>query len=288
MEAIIWMQQFANPILDILAQAITILGEDVFAILVCALYLWCIDQNFGYRAGFVMIASGTINGVLKNIFKIPRPWERNFPGYMDPLRKSTATGYSFPSGHSQSGAVVMGMLCKRWKKTAVRIALVALALLIGISRIYCRVHTWQDVAMGLALGFTCVFALDALCVFLMKKSPWTMLWMLLPTAVFMILFPVEGVYKMCGMLAAVAVGYGVERTYIQYDVKAKLPVQILKMAVGLGITLAIKSGLKPIIGDSLAADAFRYFCIGMFVCCGAPALFQWAAKLWEKHHAARV
>ena len=288
MEAIIWMQQFATPVLDVIAQAITILGEDVLAIIVCAIYLWCVDRNYGYRMGFVLIGGGTINGVLKNIFKIPRPWERNYPGYMNPLRQSTATGYSFPSGHSQTGATLAGMLCKRWKNNILRIALIVLSLLVGLSRIYCRVHTWQDVVCGLALGYICVFALDALCVFLMKKNPWTMLVLLVPTALFMIFSVSENVYKMCGMLAAVAISYGIAQNFIHYDVKAKLPVQLLKLAVGLGLTMAIKSGLKPIIGESLIADAFRYFCVGMFVCCGAPALFKWVEKLWKKRHAERV
>lgn len=285
MEAIIWMQQFANPVLDVIAQAITILGEDVFAIVVCAIFLWCVDQSFGYRLGFALIAGGSLNGVLKNIFKIPRPWQRDFPGYMEPLRKSTATSYSFPSGHSECGAVNMGMLCKRWKKPIVRIALIAVSLLIGLSRIYCRVHTWQDVLAGLVVGYACVFALDALWKRMTKKNPMVTLWILLPVAVMMVFFVDESVYKMCGMLAAVAVGYVIERKYIRYDVQKKLPWQIAKLVIGLGLTMAIKSGLKPIIGDSLLADTFRYFCIGMFVCCGAPALFAWLEKLWAKRKA---
>ena len=92
MEAILWMQNFANPVLDVLAQAITILGEDLVAVSVCAVFLWCVDQRYGYRLGFVLVAGAALNGVLKNIFRIPRPWQRDFPGYEPPLRQSTATG----------------------------------------------------------------------------------------------------------------------------------------------------------------------------------------------------
>ena len=278
MEAILWMQNFANPVLDVLAQAITILGEDLVAVSVCAVFLWCVDQRYGYRLGFVLVAGAALNGVLKNIFRIPRPWQRDFPGYEAPLRQSTATGYSFPSGHAQNAAMLGGMLCKKTRAAALRAVWILLVLLVGLSRIYCRVHTWQDVLGGFVAGGAAVFLLDAAAVYLMRKKPCTMLWMLVP-ALALLLVPDHDLYKTCGLLAAVSVGYTLEQRFLHYDVRAPLGVQVCKVALGLLLTALLRAGLKPLLGASLAADALRYFCVGLFVSFGAPYLF---AKLWGK------
>jgi membrane-associated phospholipid phosphatase len=71
-----------------------------------------------------------------------------------------AAGYSFPSGHALMSMTFYGLLIyliwqhvkKPWKKWALTVALALLILLIGISRIYFRVHYASDVIAGYSLG----------------------------------------------------------------------------------------------------------------------------------------
>lgn len=65
--------------------------------------------------------------------------------------------YSFPSGHTTSSFSVVGVALLRcgWP---VICGVLLLALAMGFSRIYLRVHYLSDVVAGAVLGFLCGFA----------------------------------------------------------------------------------------------------------------------------------
>jgi undecaprenyl-diphosphatase len=75
------------------------------------------------------------------------------------LRLTRATGYAFPSGHAIESMAVWGAvgillstLLDRRARVAVRISGVALALAVGLSRVYLGVHWATDVVAGWLLG----------------------------------------------------------------------------------------------------------------------------------------
>jgi undecaprenyl-diphosphatase len=80
---------------------------------------------------------------------------------------STATGFSFPSGHATQSAAVLGALAylastwtTRWRlKVAIWAAAAITVLAIGASRVYLGVHWTSDVIGGLALGALWLVAL---------------------------------------------------------------------------------------------------------------------------------
>ena len=92
-----------TPLLDTIFQLITFLAQELVIIaVICALY-WCIDKKLAVQIGFNYLCAGLLVQSLKITFRIPRPW------VLDPEFKAVessipaATGYSFPSGHTQSG-----------------------------------------------------------------------------------------------------------------------------------------------------------------------------------------
>ncbi|TGE29628.1 phosphatase PAP2 family protein [Hymenobacter metallicola] len=99
----------------------------------------------------VALGSITLNLVLKNTYQRPRPL----------LPLVSASGLSFPSGHAMISASFYGLLIYlvlthvRQHK-ALRLALVAglvgLILLIGLTRVYLRVHYASDVLAGFTAG----------------------------------------------------------------------------------------------------------------------------------------
>jgi undecaprenyl-diphosphatase len=98
--------------------------------------------------GVVAIISVLSVFILKDIFHRHRPLSPLIPG---------VTGYSFPSGHSLSGFTFSGMMIYLIYKSSIRpywkwifsTLLLLLAILIGLSRIYLRVHFPSDVIGGL-------------------------------------------------------------------------------------------------------------------------------------------
>ena len=98
----LWMLEgIRTPFLDRFMQFVTYFGQELIIIaVICALY-WCADKRFAYLLGFTYFTAGLCVQTLKITFRIPRPW------ILDPEFKAVesalpgATGYSFPSGHTQ-------------------------------------------------------------------------------------------------------------------------------------------------------------------------------------------
>lgn len=90
------------------------------------------------------------NGCLKLTFRTTRPWLRDSRVQPYGDSKITATGYSFPSGHSTFATAIFGGLAWWQKKRHKVIAIIFMAALVLtlFSRNYLGVHTPQDVAVG--------------------------------------------------------------------------------------------------------------------------------------------
>jgi membrane-associated phospholipid phosphatase len=97
-------------------------------------------------AGGVGVESALVNGPVKMLFRRARPvYEGLRPR---PLRRPLTS--SFPSGHSTSAFCAAALLSDG--DPALRPLYYGLALLVGWSRVYVRVHHASDVVGGMAIG----------------------------------------------------------------------------------------------------------------------------------------
>ncbi len=123
----------------------------VFPFLAIALYYWVFDRNGG---GWLIVSGGIsywLNGMLKLTACVYRPWIREPRIVPAGEAKLTATGYSFPSGHSTKAAIAYGgagILCLKKRKRLIGILCFIPMLLTMFSRNYLGVHTPQDVIVG--------------------------------------------------------------------------------------------------------------------------------------------
>lgn len=115
---------------------------------------WVRRRSWGSAAFLVAAQLGAI--VIYDIDKILVSRPRPAVGQL----VATATGFSFPSGHSAQVVAVWGALAlmvfpalqTKAAKIATGSAVVVLALLVGFSRVYLGVHWSTDVLGGWALG----------------------------------------------------------------------------------------------------------------------------------------
>lgn len=147
----LFFQNLRTGFLCTTAEVISFLGESVWTMILIFFVYLCIDKRKGFGLGATAMTAHYINGILKIIFRVPRPWVK-YPGEIIPLRESTATGYSFPSGHSSIAGSLYYSLYRLFKNKAVRTFSVILLVLIPLSRIYLGVHWPLDVIFGLAVG----------------------------------------------------------------------------------------------------------------------------------------
>ena len=129
------------------------LGEmDVVLIITGVLY-WCVSKEFGNYLLMGWSGNRVVNGLLKVTVCAYRPWIRDSRIIPNSEALKTATGYSFPSGHSVNAASLYGGGALRKElPRALRIALGLLVVLIAFSRIYLGVHTPQDILVGVTAG----------------------------------------------------------------------------------------------------------------------------------------
>ena len=272
MEFINFLQSFSNPVLDSIFTFITRMGEETFFMLVFILFFWCIDKGFGYRLGFAFLSSGVLNTWIKEIFRLPRPFQEH--PEIRSLRVETATGFSFPSGHTQSTATLWTSAAIRYKRAMITVAAAIFIVFVGTSRMYLGVHYPRDVVFGALLGIAWVFASNWLFDLIEGGKKALLLVFLIPAILLPIVFQTADCAKAAGTVAGFVAGYLIESKYIKFETKSSMVKQIIKLVVGLGILVLIKVGVKVILPQLMICDFFRYMLMGLWVTVGAPYLFK--------------
>lgn len=305
MDLLYFFEGLRNPVCDAFFSLITHLGEETVFIVVGILFFWCIDKWDGYYLFTVGLMGTVINQFLKLWFRIPRPWVRDPEFTIVESARAEATGYSFPSGHTQSAIGTFGGIARLNNRPWVRVLCIAACVLIPLSRMWLGVHTPADVGVSIVVGLVLVFGLYPL-VRKAQTSKTTMrllMGMLIAFAaaflVFVYIYPfpadtdpvnyehgLTNAYKMLGCLAALWLSYEVDEAYTHFDTQAVWWAQVLKLVVGLIPLLLIKSVLKApmqqLIGNVYIADGVRYFLLTAFAGCVWPLTFKFWSKLGKK------
>lgn len=282
--------------------AITYFGDEIAFLATAIILFWCVDKRSGYyvlSVGFI----GTIaNQFMKLWFRIPRPWvlDQNFT-ILEQAREA-ATGYSFPSGHTQNAVGTFGGVARSVKSKAVRIAAIAVAILVPVSRMYIGVHTPMDVLVAAAMALVLIFAIQPVVYYKNGKYFPVLLGIMTVLAVaflcFVELYPfpadidphnlasgIKNAYTLSGCLVGLLIVYIVDEKWLHFPVKAVWWAQLLKIAIGLGLVLGVKSGLKTplnaLLGESVGRAA-RYFLIVIVAGILWPLTFKWFSKLGNK------
>ncbi len=289
LELLEYFASVRTPFLSSLFQCFTLFGEELVVIIVLCLLYWCFDKELAYRVSFGFFLSGLLVQGAKVTFRIDRPWIADPQFEAVERAMKTATGYSFPSGHTQGAFALYGTLglsCTRKWQGALWFLL---ACGVGVSRLYLGVHTPLDV-----LGAAGVALLSIFLVHLLFRKNYIQEHTLLVSCVLFGLSAAVLVYvftlyhngvvdaanaadccKAAGAGLGFAVGYYLERTCIRFDPKEGGALwQICKLAVGFGVALLLKSGLKFVLGESLPADSARYFLVVLWIIAVFPFCFQ--------------
>ena len=155
-EYLLWLQgirEAAGPVVETIMNVITELGSGVVLALVPCLVYWIVDKRLGQYLLVNIAIGNNINSTVKDIACVYRPWIRDARIIPSESALENATGYSFPSGHTQGAASTFGAIAyKLRERRAVCVLLTLLVLLIAFSRNYLGVHTPQDVLVALAIG----------------------------------------------------------------------------------------------------------------------------------------
>ena len=303
MQLLYWLEGIRMPGLNEFMLAITTLGEETAFLALALIFFWCVDKRKGYYLMSVGFIGTLVNQFLKLWFRIPRPWvlDPNFT-ILEQAREA-ASGYSFPSGHTQMAVGTFGSIAASTRKRWLKVLAIALAVLVGLSRMYIGVHTPQDVLVSAVIAVVLVLVLKNVTLqdrmAGMKLLLAGMIAMALGLLAFVELYPfpadtdahnlqsgVKNAYTMIGCLSGVAIVYFAEKKYVNFSESAVGWAQILKAILGLGVVLAVKEGLRvpleALFAGHMAARAVRYFLIVIVAGLVWPMSFRWFGKLGRK------
>lgn len=267
----------------------------------CVIIFWTVDKVLGYWLISNTVSGLFINNVIKLTACVYRPWIR-WP-QLDPPERAikSATGYSFPSGHTQVASSFFGTCSlSMWKKNnAVSAFCVAVILLTAFSRNFLGVHTLTDVLTSLLISVVliavsarlfekvqkdrsllykliaagCAAAVLAIIYFTFKSYPKDYIDGVL------IVDPIEmknDGYAAAGAFLGVLAGAYIEIRFVRFATDGTLPVKILRVLCGLPfillLMLVLRKPIYSLIGT--AAGHFTIYTIAvLYLVAGYPAVF---------------
>ena len=302
MDILRFLEGLRTPALDRFFALVTHLGEETLFIVAGLVFFWCVSKKQGYYLLSVGFLGLVCNQFLKLLFRIPRPWVRDESFTIVESARAEATGYSFPSGHTQSAVGVFGSIARINRRVWVRILCIIACVLVPVSRMWLGVHTPADVGVSIVIALLLVFCLYPLVNKAFDRPLTTRLFfggmVLVAVAylAFVHLYPfpadtdyanwahgVKNAFKILGCVLGLWGAYEIDNRYIHFDTKAVWWAQLIKLVLGLIPLLLIKSVLKEplyaLFDGGYAADAVRYALITLYAGCVWPLTFRLFAKL---------
>ncbi len=299
------LEGIRTPFWNTILQYLTLFGEETLFMVAAMIVFWCVNKKTGYFLLYVSFLGATVNQFLKLIFCVPRPWVLDEKFTIVESARDAATGYSFPSGHTQSAGGLFLGLGRAANKKRIWVACILMTLLVGFSRMYLGVHTPADVGVSLAVAALLVFVS-----FPLFQRAWEKKTRFVPIVAFLLAVGVALlVYAECFPLPknaieefslagkktawtmfGASVGYAVvlflETRYIRFDVKAVWWAQALKVLIGFGFVVAIrlltKSPLLALTNGHNVANGVRYFLMVLFGGAVWPLTFRFWAKCGKR------
>lgn len=304
MDILYALEKIRTPFWNGVMSAVTQLGGEVIFIVAAVVVFWCVSKWEGYYLMTIAFCGTVLNQFLKLICRVPRPWVRDPNFTIVESARAEATGYSFPSGHTQNAIGLFGGMARWGGRRWVRLGLTALALVIAFSRMYLGVHTPADVGVSLVLAAALVLGLYPLMRRAQEKPRYmgyVLAAMLVVSGVFVVFVEAYGfsadtdaenlasgignAWKMLGAVAGMTLAWLLDRRYIHFETQAVWWVQVIKVAVGMALLLAIKSGLKApllaLLGHEGLASGVRYFLLVLVAGAVWPLVFRPMSK-WGK------
>lgn len=309
MSFLYFLEGLRTPVLDFIFSLITLCGEETVFMAIGMIVFWCFNKYQGYYLLCVGFLGTLINQFLKMLFRIPRPWVKDPDFTIVESAREAASGYSFPSGHTQTSVGLFGGLARENKNIVLRIIAIALCVLVPLSRMYLGVHTPADVCVSVCIALVLIFVASPL----FKKAATS------PKVMYSIIFTFLGImiaylcficfyqfpesvyaeenvhnlisarkngFTLTGCVLGLLLVYTADIKWIKFETSAVWWAQIIKVIGGLALVVAAKELLRFPLDAILPKDTFarmvRYFLMVIIGGILWPMTFKYFSSLGKK------
>lgn len=267
------IQSVASPPLDVIFEIITIFGEELVILPIILFIYWCFNKEMGYWLCWCLSFGNLLVNSIKGVMKVERPI--GVEGIRT-LRESTATSYSFPSGHTNASANFFTGIARAVNRRRFWIIAFVLPAFVGLSRLYLGVHWPMDVVAGYVIGIS----VPLLLWFIYRKyAKYKPLLFLISTSLFLPFCAMKGdvddFWKSLGLGFGLALASFIETKYIHFeidDVPARK--RALRFVLGILLVVAVYYSMKLLLPASNLVAFIRYFTIPVVAAAAWPAIFK--------------
>ena len=299
------LSEIRTPFWDTVMGLVTQLGEQTILLAVGMVMLWSVDKKWGMRLFWLGLIGAVLNLLLKSIFVVPRPWVLDPNFQIVASAQAAATGYSFPSGHTQSAALLLGGVALWKNKPWIWGLAIFGTLVVGFSRLYLGVHTPADVVVSLVLGAGLIAGAGVLFK-RAEEKPHSMNALLLGGVVFacvVVLYTLfapagannvaefdahgrENAYTALGAMLGLWCIQRADEKKIHFPTNAVWWAQAGKCVLGIGmvmlVRIVLKAPLHALFYGNEAAYGARYFLMAVTGGVLWPLTFRFFSKLGKQ------
>lgn len=275
----------------------------------CALYLgalitaiiyWSVNKEDGAYIFMGYTGAFGLNQIIKNLACIHRPWILDPRLHVDPLASSSATGYSFPSGHTTSAASFYGGFAIAQRKKTWFVCLMSLCILLtAFSRNWLGAHTMKDVLVAIIDTCLVLCLVNILRYFVSRNPKLDTLVLIFGSAITILMlllmifkpYPqvvdlnekilvdpkkmVTDCFSSAGGLLGFFTGWWLERHFVKFETQVEKKSKILRSVIGSVIMifwLFLGSHIFKFMGD-WGYHFMKYLCVMFFLMYLYPLIF---------------
>lgn len=301
MEFLHTLAAIRTPFFDKFFSLVTQLGDETCVIVVALVMYWCYNKKTAARMLTAGLFAMLLNTLIKILVRVPRPFVLDPTLTIVEAAREGASGYSFPSGHTQL-IVVLGLsVLLNVKNKAAKIGAVIITLLVMFSRMYLGVHTPTDVLAG------CLFSvIIVLLIHVVLRDPakeyHRALGMITAgivcTAAFAAVMPLlhlelvadelnlndawNTLAVLLGCCTGCLLGFITEHHKAHFTEQSVWWIQLIKLVAGLALVMAIRLIVKAVLGASHPVTGLRYFLMCFTATALWPMAFPALNRLTEK------
>ena len=286
LEILSFFQHIHSGTLDAIMNLISMFGEIAVPLIVLCLTYWCISKRKGFMILSSLMAALLATQVVKAIVRAPRPFQAH-PELIEGGRIETATGYSFPSGHSATGSSFYSSLAYVFRKGWIIAAAVILIIAIPVSRMYLGVHWPMDVLAGTIIGLVSAFMLAPMFLRMQESREsflmFTMIYgaiCLASAAISAFLLDMALIEDLAfsdfssnmAIAAGVLIGANIEKKHIDFTSEGTIGKKAARYIIGLISSIAVVAILMMLPLPHYTEKLIAFFILGFWVTFCYPAL----------------
>ncbi len=308
-EYLLWLKELRGGFLDSVLMAVTdfVISPVMYAFI--AIIYWCFNKRAASFLAMNLSVGAMVNQALKNTFCVYRPWIKH--PEIAPLEaaKKTATGYSFPSGHTQIAAseFLSIAIWQRKRKWVVALC-VFMTFLVMFTRNYLGVHTPQDVIASLVISCVVIYInaklfewVDGgknrdLIVFVIESALAAAFLLYTTIKPYPLDYSTQGVllqnpeemitdcYVAAGCVFGYLIGWITERRFVKFKTDVPAKIRVIRGSVGSVVLYLFAEFIKePMTQINEHWGEFMFFFIAfVFIMALFPAIFTSLEKIIKK------